>query len=327
MWGNQRGWIIAGIIGAGMLALLAYAIIPPGVTPPTNAPVVALAMQPANLPTDPDSVVPVPRSDCDAADHYRQASDDWAGNSVQYEAYQTNVTQADKNPPQAIKQIVAGVDCARMNLFSLKPDEVITYHADRPTLDALFAAGNLLNQLALLHTTDEYKKDELAQKYATAAFNLGRHLYQERICFMEWTDGVVLMEGAAGVLQRAAKDPEKAKALGDFAVACNSFEREKITPLWQILNGQDEQEKAMYAGDIFQIAQSSPDRMWRVEATLRLGRFKFNAATRGDQSGAKRVLVQMVASPSLSGDPLTESCVRTAAELASNLTILDYRQI
>ena len=67
------------------------------------------------------------------------------------------------------------------------------------------------------------------------------------------------------------------------------------------------------------IAKNGPDLMWRVEAEMKLGRYRFNAASRGDQLATKKVLTALDADPS----PL----VKTAATQAHDLTIEKYRMI
>lgn len=325
MWGNQRGWIFAAIIALGMGGLLSFAVIPPGMTSPTGK--LPLAMKSADFSTNPDTIVPPPTGDADAGPIYRSAGNEWSSHSDMYEAMQNAPVSASKNLPQPIKDILSASDCGKMNLFASNLDDVVNYHNERPTLLGLYTAGELLNSLALLHTKANYTDLKLATEYATAEFNLGRHLYQERIVFDEWMDGLNLMSNASMVLAAAEQDSSKAQSEKDFGFAINDFVKNQATRLWQVIAGLGEDDKHMYAGDMFQIAQESPERMWRVEATLKLGKFKFNAPTRGDQIGAKRVLRTMSAAQTLSPDPLTQSSVHAAALSAADLTIDDYRLI
>jgi hypothetical protein len=303
MWGNQRGWIFAAIIALGMGALLAFAVIPPGITKATGT--LTLAMKPAVFETDPNSILPPPTGDADAGPIYLKAGQDWDGHQTVYE--------------EETK------DCGKMNLFANDLDDVINYHNQRPALEGLYNAGQLLNSIALLYTTDKYKKPDLATQYATAEFNLGRHLYEERIIFAEWMDGLNLMANATMVLSKVEPDSGKATAEKDFGLGIDQFLKGPVQKLWQIISGIDDQELATYAGDIFQIARQSPERMWRVEAILKLGRFRYDAPTRGDQAGAKHVLREMSAATNISTDPLTQSTVHAAALAAADLTIEDYR--
>jgi len=323
MWGNQRGWILAAIIGLGMGALLCFAVIPPGITRPTGT--LTLAMKPAVFATDPNTIVPPPTGDTDAGPIYLKAGNEWSDHQMVYEEMTRNITDTSKNVPDAVKDILSAADCGRMTLFTNDLDDVINYHDRRPALEGLYNAGDLLNSLALLHTTDHYKNPKRATQYALAEFNLGRHLYEERIVFAEWMDGLNLMANAALVLSKTEPDKNKADADKDFGFAINDFLKGPVQKLWQIISGIDDQETATYAGDIFQIARESPERMWRVEATLKLGRFRYNAATKGDQIGARHAVREMAAAPTLSSDPLTQTTVHAAALAAANLTIEDYR--
>jgi hypothetical protein len=326
MWGNAQGWIFAALVAVVMGGLLSFVVIPPGMTAPTGT--LTLAMQSADLGTDPDTIVTAPSGDCDAGVVYASAGKEWADQKDKFEAMKNgDIREVEKDLPAPVKEIVSAADCGKMALFSGNLDEVINYHNDHPVLDSLNSAGELLNNLALLHTRDKYTNVSLATRYATAAFNLGRHLYQERIVFSEWMDGLNLMQSAALVLSTTETDPARAQGYKDFAFSVNDFVTNKAVPLWKVIGGIGQEDQAKYAGDIFQIAHDSPERMWRVEAVLKLGKFKFNASTRGDQSGAKRILKQMVAAPALSPDPLTQSSLHTAALAGADLTIEDYRLI
>jgi len=329
MWGNAQGWIFAAVVAVVMGGLMSYATIPPGMTAPTGT--LTLAMKAADLGSDPNTIVTLPTGDCDAAVIYASAAKHWIDQKDKFEALkQGDIRDADKNVPGPLTEIISATDCGRMTLFANNLDQVINYHNEHPTLDSLAAAGEMLNSLALLHTTVEgYKDPKLATRYATAAFNLGRHLYQERIVFFEWMDGLKLMQSASTVLGKVETDLGRAQAYNDFATSVDKFTSASndALKLWQIIGGIGEEDKVKYAGDIFLIARESPERMWRVEATLKRGRLKYNAATRGDQSGAKRILKQMAAAPTLSPDPLTQASVHTAALAGADLTIEDYRLI
>ncbi len=285
MWGNQRGWIFAAIIAVGMGALLTFAVIPPGMTAPTRT--LTLAMKPADFSIDPNAIVPPPTGDSDAGPIYRQAGDEWSNHSDIYEEMQKNITTASNNLPAPVTDILSASDYGKMDLFATHLDDVIGYR-DRPTLLGLYTAGQLLNSLALLHTKGKYTNLKKASQYATAEFNLGRHLYQERIVFDEWIDGLSLMSNAAMVLALAEKNPSRVQTDKEFGFAVDDFVKNQATKLWSVIGGMSEEDKVKYAGDMFLIARESPERMWRVEATLKLGKFKFNAPTKGDQIGAER---------------------------------------
>jgi hypothetical protein len=59
--------------------------------------------------------------------------------------------------------------------------------------------------------------------------------------------------------------------------------------------------------------------MFRVEAILKLGRYRFNSARAADQLAAPRILKTLEADP----DP----AIQTAARAAQGLTVEQYRMI
>jgi hypothetical protein len=326
MWGNAQGWIFSGVIAVLMGAMFAYVVIPPGMTAPTGT--LTMAMKAADLGTDPDTIVNAPSGDADAGVIYESAAKHWTAQKDKFEPLKQDILVADKNIPEPITEIISAVNCKPMTLFSNHLDEVINYRSGHPTLESLNSAGELLNSLALLHTTDKYLDANVATRYATAAFNLGRHLYTERIVFIEWMDGLTLMESASRVLAKVETDPGRQQTLKDFAGSVNDYVTKQTIPLWKIIGGISEDDNGKYPGDMFQIARESPERMWRVEATLKLGKLKFLVGVpTGDHNGAKRFLTQMAASQILSPDPLTQQSVHAAALAAADLTIEDFRLI
>ena len=91
----------------------------------------------------------------------------------------------------------------------------------------------------------------------------------------------------------------------------------------KVISSIDQNVIRQHTGDIFEIANRSQERMWRVEAILKLGRMKFdvggNRGRFGDQAGAKRYLKSRVSDP----DPF----IKTAAKAAKDLTIEQYRSM
>jgi hypothetical protein len=328
MWGDTRGWILSVVIAVLMGALLVMAIWPQGITPPTGT--LTLAMQPATIPDDPSTVLPAPTKDCDAAETYRQAIDEYLSHELRYENWRKKVGEAMKADPPAVKMLLDARDCAKMNLFTNSPQDVMTYN-ERTNLDALAQVGSLCNAIALgfarqssiaeeAHDDAKAKASaEQARRYAEAGFNLGRHLYEERLVFYEWSEGINTMNEAVTALGAVEKDKSRVDVLKAFLVDATEFRRGKVQRLWEVVSGVGDQDTAKYAGDIFQIARHGPERMWRVEAILKLGRFKYHAATRGDVYGARKVVAQLAA------DGNADPAVRAAAEAANNLTVEQFR--
>lgn len=315
MFGNKQGWIISACIAVAIGGLLYVAAVPDSLTPPTGK--LALALKPADIPVDPNSILPYGTSGDDAADLYRAAIDDYLHHKNEYERLQGNISEAANKPPKGVDKIVEAQQCSKMVLFAKSPEELINYDNETPTLSAIDHIGSLANQIALYDAVKNRRED--AKKYAEAAFSLGHHLYVERVRFSEWRSGIGMMENAVAVFLKI--DESRAEALKNFGLTNGKYLQDEVDPLWSKLGGIGTSDIAAYAGDFFQIARESPDLMWRVEGELKVGKYRFNAARRGDQLGAKKVLAAMANDPS--GNPL----VKQAAIAARDLTIEKYRMI
>src|SRR5208282_5036198 len=101
--------------------------------------------------------------------------------------------------------------------------------------------------------------------------------------------------------------------------AMRDYDANHVQPIYEALVSADQQVIAMHAGDMFQFAQHSQDRMIQVEAVLALGRLRFDAARNADQDAAMRFIRKAAASP----DP----AVQAAAAAATGLTLEQYRMI
>jgi hypothetical protein len=75
-------------------------------------------------------------------------------------------------------------------------------------------------------------------------------------------------------------------------------------------------------GDIFEIARSGREPMWRTEAILKLGRMRWMKGVKyGDQRGANQVLTELAGRTDLPPN------VKAAAVAARDLTVKDFRLI
>ncbi len=330
MWGDLRGWIVSGIIVAAMGLLLVLSILPQGITPPTKT--LTLAMQPAVIPADPGRVMPAPAKECDAAENYRQAIEEYQSHEQRYDNWTKKIVEARDARPPAVQMLADAKDCAKMGLFSKSPNDLTVYD-ERGKLQAINEVGTMCNRIALVYAAESNTAAEAndqakatasaqeARRYAEASFNLGRHLYEERLVFEEWSDGITLMIDATAALRRLEKDKAVTDAMDSFMVDNTEFRRGKVVRLWEVMSGIGEADKKKYAGDIFDVALHSPERMWRVEAILKLGRYKYSAATRGDQFGSKKAVAKLAA------DPGTDPVIHAAADAANGLTVEQFRTI
>jgi hypothetical protein len=317
MWGNRLGWILAAVITAVLCATIALLIQLEQPTPPTS-----LTADPANLavidlPIPPEAAWPALTStDHDAGDLYRQVIQLWSDD--QQFACDRYVQSPTGQPPEPIRFLLQTRHFRAMRLFADNPGAVVNYDNSHPDLDALASAGEAACTIGL--SLGKRHRHDDAMPYLEAAFNLGRNLYNERIVYAEFQRGMELM-GTALAATRSIEPPGSALSnqLGRFDAERQIYEQNQIDPIWQAINSADPGIIAANAGDVFVLAARSQEPMWRVEATLKIGRFRFDVNRYGDEATANRRIAQLLTDPS--------PAVAAAAAAARDLTIEKYRQI
>ncbi len=326
MWGNRNGWIIAGILfllimwGAWQAFGINY------VTSPT-----AFGKNPArlakmDLEVNPATIVATPDS-TDAGPIYRRAIDDVKANLSKYQRFVESGKLADAKSLSAIDLVLEATPMNRMTLLMQKPEANIGYFRDAAPEDllAIELAGKAVERVGLMHVADKKLKE--ANKYFEASFALGAKMYAERVIFMQAFKGIGLMNGAAEMMRSTAemdKDEARVKKLESF-LASTKKTTGLMIEMWKVINSVDNPTIARHAGDIYLFTQADQmqERLWRVESTLKVGRFKYNVGGAegrfADQMGAPIRLAELEKDP----DP----AVATAARAASALTVQDFRSI
>ncbi|MGH7215572.1 MAG: hypothetical protein ACREIT_12470 [Tepidisphaeraceae bacterium] len=318
MWGNKLGWGISAaivIFAAGVVMLINAA---DALTPATDFGRNNLGK--IELPVVPSTVVAMDQT-CDAGDLYRQAVVDYTSNLSTYNKLRsTKRTAAELARLKGVQLLVQATRCNGMTMFSRQPERVISYDSDRPQLEALQQLGETAIHAGMLHNLE--KNPVEAMKYFDAAFALGAKLYAERLVYAELHTGLGLMGGAADRIMSTASmanDPSRGTAAQDFLDAYQQYDREKIRPMAQAITTIDQDILERQVGDVFLVAKEGQEPMWRVEAALKLGRYKFNAGRAGDQRGARRLLRYLVND----SDPN----VKLAAQKGLELELIRYRQL
>jgi tetratricopeptide (TPR) repeat protein len=323
MFGNLKGWIISGLIAA----LVVVIFVSSGIlqVPPVSKPSGIIKFsEKIVLPVDPKPFLPNPKQNRDAAEVYRLAINEYENNEKLYapgEAYsRTPAAMVDANP-KGIQYILDAADCKTFDLFSSRPDEVVHYNATWPDLTALERMG--MHTIVAGATYRNRKDLDTAEKYLKAAFLLGYRLYNERVVWQEMNSGMNLMINASSQLAKVYQEKgqaDQARACADFQKELDQYKKDKIVkPIVSALNSITTSTVGERGGDFFYLARESPERVWRVEALLALGRMKYNTSNRGDQVAAKREVKRYLNDP----DP----AVALAAKLADELTIERYRML
>lgn len=305
MFGNTLGW---GISGGLVLAFIGALLMFRGLGNPTDP--TDYITTPAHLAAgDLDtSVVRKPSANCDAGDKYREALKEYAAHPSDY-LKATSKTAADL---KGVKLVVDAVDCSRATLFASHLDEVISYEGNREDgINHLGLIGGVIERLALDQKSKN--KPDVARKYFEAEFALGANMYNERLVFAEMVKGLELMLSSSQMLQSMESDAGHKDQIGAFRSKALEYNaKEKSFTTFTYVAGPDESYTAAHAGDTFYYAtHSKVDRMWRVEAILKLGRFRFEAPTAGDQLSANRVLRTL----SSESDPAIAAAVKAAQAL------------
>lgn len=320
MFGNKIGWIlsmiIAGLMGWGIFTLGAA----PAIAKPSGK--FKNLATPIHLPMSPDEALPgLMTEDRDAGDQYRQAIQLYLEDRRAYDK-DKQYDRRDKLP--AIKLLVEAASARKASIFSATPETLVNYRYPWPELDVLMKLGMISNSIAF---TAQARGDEATTKtYAGATFALGAKLYEERLTHGELDAGQKLMQTAGDTFKALAK------RIGDIAAELHwqkfgeqtaAYYKQNIQALYQNLardSGAD-------AGDTFALAMQNPDRMWRVESILKIGRFKFNASRYGDQVGAKRMLENPEKYKYADWSKDKDPAIRAAAKAAKELTIEQFRMI
>ncbi len=314
MWGNALGWKISAVVFVAAIALGAWLHGQMQITDPTE-----LSLDPKNLaalsPPQPPEAIVEQNVPGDAGEKYSAAVANFDDDADACEAFAENPTGPAPRPMQLVMD---ATHLSSMNLFDKNPAEIVDYQSDHPPLDNLEKLGGEMESAAL-RLGRAGKKDE-SRSFLSAAYALGQNLFRERVDYDEFSGGMGLMDGATTALaeMEPAGSPRR-KMLQEQQSAMVDFDQDRVRPIYDVLASADPQKIAANAGDVFRFATKARERMFRVEAILKLGRYRYDAARQADQLAAPRFLRRL----SRDSDPV----IRAAANAAANLTVEQYRMI
>ncbi len=268
---------------------------------------------------------------------------------LSYEAAESDMRRIDElrslESPAAVElakilePVVKASRSARPGVLGGKLLETINYGPERPRIERLRALGKGAVRLGLLHGAA--KRPEEARRYFEAALALGLKMFEERLIWEEFDAGFELMGDASAALARlaetsgsaAAEAAEAGSVYREFAKQRIDFYNARIKPLHHAIKSI-----SPYTADMIALAYGGGDHLWRVEATLALGRCKFSASRFdvpypqpspasvpegaghfGDQQAARRALDQ------LTND--ADVRVQVAAHAARALGVEQFRKL
>ena len=322
MWGNALGWRISAVMFVLAMGLGLWLREDMQITDPTS-----LSLDEKNLA---ELSPPMPAEAIVAQDQPGDAGEKYAAASAAYQEDSDGCDQYSQKPegppPPAMQLVLDATHFSQMDLFEKNPGEVIDYQSDHPALDSLAKVGQEMESAALL--LERAGKHGPARDFLLGAYALGVNLFRERVDYDEFSRGMGLMDGAMTALAEmlpansAANSPANSlgvQGLTEQQTALEAFNSQSAQPIYEVLVSADPAKIAANAGDVFRFAMKSRERMFRVEAILKLGRYRFDAAKPADQLAAPRFL------RALAGD--ADPAVRAAAQAAAGLTIEQYRMI
>jgi hypothetical protein len=331
MWGNRNGWIIAAalfaLICVGVWQMLGFN----QVSSPTAFGLSERNLSPLTIAAAPSSIVKVDGSG-DGAALYRDAMAAVLSDVKSYEKFVQDGQLPEARQLKAIQLIVDATSLPATSILMQRPERAIGYfdYATPDDLNALDLAGQAALRVSAFHFANG-KLDE-SKRYANAVFAMGQKMWAERVIFMQAFKAIGMMNGGAEMLKQVALkqgDEGRAKQLDDFLIATRDV-TDQLSRMWKVINAvggtpQADALVAKHAGDIFHFtrADAQKERLWRVESTLKLGRFKFNVGggqgRPADQTQADFRLAEL----EKDADP----AVAFAAKVARGLTLSDFRMI
>lgn len=333
MFGNRLGWGISAVLAAVMI-LLTWWIGTLNVISAPSTGIVARTgnvslnllshpelLDPIKLPFDPQAIMPKMIDAKDAGPMYREAMEKYNSDKYTYrdlfESGKPKTTNLKDLP--ALQFLIDARNCKSMILFAKEPRDVIDYtRAASDRLEAIYTLGKTASRLSLYIKKEQ---PEEALLLAEAAFSLGDKLCEERLRWREFDAGAELLRDGAYVIK--SLDPARAVA-ADIDGPMKDLLKNRCMPLWIAIGSADPDVISRTAGDIFYIAKNSKERMWKIEAILKLGRNKYDMGSFGrgaDQRWAKLTVKRMA------NDQTLDPVVRTAAQAANELTHEGYNMI
>jgi hypothetical protein len=293
MFGNKEGWILSAVI----VGLMGWMLLKMGRLEPMSEPSGQFSnlREPIKLPVAPADALPgVMTADRDAGDDYWKAVELYRQFPTDYKKFEPkNLAKVTRLP--ALNVLLDAAPAKKASIFIKRPALLVNYKSTSPELQVLADLGQLAASIGHYYAT-KGADEKLAERYLNAAFSLGAKLYDERVTHEELLEGIKLMRGATAslrVLEKGRGNAAREQALAKFDNETSAYYSTEVQPLYGKVVAVGGADVRRYAGDVFDLAMHSPERMWRTEAFLKVGRMKSEkGGSRSDQIWAKRLLTQ-----------------------------------
>lgn len=324
MFGNRLGWLLS-LVVVMLTAAFLWSIDYAARRMPEAGPVgQKAASYSLALPLDPRVAATWMSDERNAAPLYMQAIAEHDANPKAFERY---LATGRLNTPehQAVEKAVRLLVDARTSktiggVFGERPELVITYD-NRPALNSLGAVADVARKIGRQRqSAGELPK---AQEIYEALYTLGIKLMEERLAYEEWHVGRNLLP----VGRWLGELPDYSTQAHRFEAVENQFKivgYQSVVPVRNLIfvlnpDPDTNPSHATWTGDMIALATRGGDPMWRIEATLALGRARFQGYSRADVVNADKTLAALEKDP----DPH----VQYAAKKARALTREELRRI
>jgi hypothetical protein len=253
----------------------------------------------------------------DPAPIYREAIADYKANPDAYAA------PKDLKTLKGFDALIRAKNCRSSTIFGGRPVDVVGYKvgSNDPLADveALYAVGKAAGKAAL-GAKKEQPADALS--LAEGVFSLGVKLFDERLRFRELDAGAELLRDGAYLIGEL--DPGRAPAAAGVGPAMKQLFVERAVPLWTVISSIDPDVVGRTGGDIFYVAKNSKERLWQIEATLKLGRLKHDQGEGGHGADGRWAAITV---KRMANDAGLDPAVRAAAQRAVELTVEQHRML
>lgn len=320
MLGNRLGWLLA-LLPTAILTWAAWQLVEFNrLTAETGLLKTTAAVRPIEFEVPPETIFAMTAVG-DATALYREAIADIRRNPEQYAAAERSTAADAFEKTPAGRAVLAAAPMAAP--IGLAADTAVWggYGGAADDLDAVDLVGRLLIRAGLLHRETDSTK---ARRLFEAGFALGVKLFNERARYAEAALGLTIArEAAAGLrsLAERAGDARRVGLLTTFDRSAAGLQETRLSPLWRAIGSLDGNLIARHAGDAAALARpTTPERLWRAEAALALGRQKFSLERDADRLAVPRRLKEAAAGE-------TDPVVLAAIHAAESLTIEQYRML
>jgi hypothetical protein len=318
MIGNSKGWLLAGGLGVLYLGVMVLLLLSGRRTAPTGLAGPGGAGIAGPLPgIEVGGVVPGAREG-DASAAFEKIIADVGRDRELYERSVGGgrIDAATLTRLAAVDGVLGQVRYSRLTMFEAAPLRAVGYTIS-DDLAALVLAGGATSRVALYYHGEG--RVEEARSHFRAVLVLGQRLYESRVSERQLSAGLGLMSEAAEGLALVGVEGGDRAAVEGLRAKLREV-REAVSVVWPAISSIDPGVISRHNGDIPVIALTGGERVWRVEATLKLGRMKYDIGASGtpaDQRFARSTLSRLL----VDADP----AVAVAAKLASELTVEQYR--